>query len=311
MNENNNQISSKEFELLKEKFQRNEQILIQAYKSIKEKEKQLKQFNEELQAAEEELRQSNEYLYKQKEELITTLDTLKNTQSQLVQSEKMASIGILTAGVAHEINNPLNFIQGGKTAIESYIKEMPPENSSELLPLTDIIQTGIDKAAEIVQSLNHFSRQRENNTENCNIHFIIDNCLVMLHNQAKNKVEIIKQYTESEFSTKGNEGKLHQVFLNVLTNALQASNKNDTISIITKAKNNNLTIHISDTGCGIRSEDIKKIFDPFFTTKEPGKGTGLGLSIAYNAIKEHNGNITYASEFKKGTTVTIIIPIKK
>ena len=195
-----NEVSREQLELVNEKLQRNEKILIQAFKSLKEKELKLKHLYEELQAGDEELKQSNELLHSanellisQKEELEITLNKLKEAQMQLVQSEKMASVGILTAGVAHELNNPLNFIQGGKTAIENFIINNISEYTDDFTPLLNIIQMGIDRSAQIVQSLNHFSRSSNSKTEVCNIHLIIDNCLIMLQNNLKNKVEISKQ----------------------------------------------------------------------------------------------------------------------
>jgi signal transduction histidine kinase len=310
------EVSREQLELVNEKLQRNEKILIQAFKSLKEKELKLKQVNEELQASEEELKQSNELLYSanellisQKEELEITLNKLKETQMQLVQSEKMASVGILTAGVAHELNNPLNFIQGGKTAIENYISSNIKQYTNNLTPLLEIIQTGIDRAAQIVQSLNHFSRSSNSKTEICNIHLIIDNCLIMLQNKLKNKVKIAKQYTSKSYTHFGNTGKLHQVFLNVLTNAEQSIEEQGIIIITTAIELEFLVIQIQDSGNGISKENINKILDPFFTTKEPGKGTGLGLSIVYSIIKEHNGEISFKSELNKGTLVTIKLPI--
>ncbi len=245
-----------------------------------------------------------------KKELETTLIKLIETQSQLVKSEKMASIGILTAGVAHEINNPLNYIQGGGYGIECYIKENR-NDSTELISMVEIIKTGTKKISKIVQSLNYFSRTSKFLNENCNIHIIIDDCLEMLKKQIKNRIEIKKQYFDNNYSYIGNKVTLHQALLNILTNAVQSINKKGIISINTFPENIDFIIKISDTGYGIEEENIKKISDPFFTTKEPGKGTGLGLSIAYYIIKEHNGFILFDSEINKGTTVTIKLPIHK
>ena len=256
-----------------------------------------------------EMCEENEHLYAQREELERTLNKLKGTQWQLVQSEKMASVGILTAGIAHEINNPLNFIMGGKQAIENYIEDNIENHSSELTPLLNIIDEGINRASNIVQSLNRFSRTNISSTEECDIHSIIDNCLLMLNNQTKNNIEISKIFTDNPYKLIGNEGRLHQVILNILTNAIQAINNKGNISIITNVENEKITVKISDTGSGISKENIKKITDPFFTTKDPGKGTGLGLSIAYNIIKEHKGSIKYESTEAEGTAVTVTLPI--
>lgn len=245
-----------------------------------------------------------------KQELENTLEKLKSTQAQLIQSEKMASVGILTAGIAHEINNPLNYIQGGITALESYINENVKEHSSEVNPLIEIIEEGIKRTSQIVRTVNRFNRSIENSEEDCDIHAIIDNCLLMLRYQMTNRVSIEKNYHKTPLLLQANEGKLHQVFLNILTNAEQAIDANGKIIITTGIENSSFFITIADNGCGISKENMSKISDPFFTTKDPGKGTGLGLSIVYSIIQEHNGGIKYKSEVGNGTTVTILLPIK-
>lgn len=141
----------------------------------------VKERTEELQATNEELLATNEELYNQREELESTLSKLQSTQRQLIQSEKMASLGVLAAGIAHEINNPLNFIHGGVSAIENYFKESFSENLNELAPLVEIVNTGVKRAANIVSSLNHYSRRDESMIQQCDIHMVIDNCLLILN----------------------------------------------------------------------------------------------------------------------------------
>jgi signal transduction histidine kinase len=221
----------------------------------------------------------------------------------------MASVGILTSGIAHEINNPLNFIQGGKLAIENYIEENLIDVSDDFKPLLDIIETGINRASDIISSLNRFNRKSDTLNEKCEIHIILDNCLIMLQNKLKHKVNILNHYTDAEFEILGNEGKLHQVFLNILSNAEQSIEKEGTIEITTAVEQDKLEITISDNGCGISNENLTKIIDPFFTTKDPGKGTGLGLSIAYQIIQNHKGTIKINSKLEEGTTVIVTLPI--
>jgi PAS domain S-box-containing protein len=259
----------------------------------------------------EELKATNEELYLQREELQVALDKLNKTQNQLIQSEKMASLGILSAGIAHEINNPLNFIHGGIMAIENYINENLPEHLPDLQPLINAVNTGVIRSTNIVTSLSHYSRRDDLPWTNCDLHSIIDNCITMLQNQIKNKVEIIRLFTEKETVLFGSEGKFYQVFLNIIANAEQSIDGQGTITFTTDILANDFVIKISDTGHGIDQENMKKIFDPFFTTKAPGKGTGLGLSITYNIVREFNGTIDFYSQPEKGTDVIVKLPLKK
>jgi len=266
---------------------------------------------EELAAANEELKATNEELYSQRKELEEALNNLKETQNKLIQSEKMASLGVLAAGIAHEINNPLNFINGGASGIESYINENFKDHIKDVAPLIEGIQIGVKRAADIVTSLNHYSRRDDLPSTKCDVNAIIDNCLVILHNQLKNRIEVDKNFNNKIYTLLCNEGRLHQVFLNILSNSIQAIDDKGTITIFTSIKKDYLTISISDTGCGISKENLPKITDPFFTTKEPGKGTGLGLSITYNIIKEYNGTLEFDSEIGVGTKAIITLPLNK
>ncbi len=269
----------------------------------------VKERTEELEATNEELSSTNEELHSQSEELQITLKNLQNAQKKLIQAEKMASLGVLASGVAHEINNPLNFIRGGAFGLEDYLQENSKDHLDNIQIFIDSINEGVERAATIVTSLNHYSHKDEFKINECNIHNIIDNCLNILSNQIRDVIGIEKNYTTKNFFFKCNEGKMHQAFLNIITNAVQSIEGKGYIKIRTKAKNKQLQIQITDNGCGISEENLLKIFDPFFTTKDPGKGTGLGLSITYNIIKEHNGNIEINSELYSGTTVIINLPL--
>ena len=270
----------------------------------------VKERTDELGATNEELMMSNEELMAQREELETTLENLHKAQNRLIQAEKMASLGVLAAGVAHEINNPLNFINGGITGLETYFSDHLKDHYPKVATLLDGIQTGVNRAAAIVTSLSHYSRRDDLPLVECNIHSIIDNCLIMIHNQIKNRIEVVKDFCHESVIIHGNEGKLHQAILNIIANSAQAIENRGTIEISTKTENQQLKVIITDDGCGIDSDILPKIMDPFFTTKAPGKGTGLGLSITYNIIKEHGGNIEFSSVKGSGTTVEITLPMK-
>lgn len=278
-------------------------------KKINAKNDTLQEQNEELAAANEELYAINDELNLQREKLETTITQLKNTQNRLVQSEKMASIGVLAAGIAHEINNPLNFIRGGVSAIEKYTSENFPTHKDEFLPLIDIVYTGVERAAIIVSSLNYYSRKDTSVVQQCEIHKIIDNCLLILNNRIQNRIDIVKNYNATGISIKCNNGKIHQAILNILSNSLDSISEHGTISISTGQKDNIFVITIADNGCGISADNMNKLVDPFFTTKEPGMGTGLGLSITQNIIEEHNGQLKIESIVGIGTTVLVYLPL--
>jgi PAS domain S-box-containing protein len=273
-----------------------------------QKEQRMLELNEELEVMNEELYEANNELSYQKNELQKTLDKLKETQQQLIQSEKMATLGILAAGVAHEINNPLNFIMGGVTALDHMLKDEELE-MEEIEEIIQAVKEGVRRASVIVAGLGTFSRQTNTFDDNCDLHKIIDNSLMILHNKIKYKVELIKKYHSEDIIIKANEGKLHQIFLNILTNAVQAIEKKGVITITTELKKDHVHLSFKDTGKGIKEEYLNKITDPFFTTKEPGEGTGLGLSIVLQIIEEHNGYISFNSQEGKGTDVIIQLPL--
>lgn len=276
---------------------------------VVEKTKDLDIAFEKLSVTNKKMQDKNEIISQQNIELKRAFKDLKDTQAQLFQADKMASLGILTAGVAHEINNPLNYILGGVTGLENYFHEEKNQNKNISLFINSI-KSGIDRVSSIVNGLNKLSRNNETYDEECDIHEIIENCLTIINSELKNRIQIIKEFSNNRLIVQGNIGQMHQVFINILVNASQSINNKGSISIMSKAEKEYILIEISDTGCGIEKENISKITDPFFTTKEAGKGTGLGLSITYNIIQMHKGTITFESEQNKGTTVKIILPLK-
>ncbi len=293
---------------------------------------------EELLASNEELKSINEELYSQRDELEKTLTQLKETQAQLIQSEKMASLGVLVAGVAHEINNPINFISSSLNALKnnlnflaSYISDYQhidkdnylmviDEIKSKEVPLSEvfkmfrksieIIGIGVHRTTKIVKSLKSFARANEKELENYNLHENIDNTLLILHHQYKERIKIVKEYDEIP-NIVCYPGRINQVLMNILTNAIHAIENEGIIKISTSLlRDDKVKINIEDTGMGIPPENLKQIFLPFFTTKKVGAGTGLGLSISYNIIKEHKGEILVDSKEGEGSCFRIILPIK-
>lgn len=276
----------------------------------------VKERTQELAIANDALILRNQELNQQKDELAITLGNLKETQGLLIQSEKMASLGTLTAGVAHEINNPLNFIHGGNQILmdlESQLKNSLTDETRDMYSsATSMIQTGFERTSEIIQSLMAFSYRDKSVLIPSNINQIIDNTLLFLGNKITPDIVIHKYYHLQE-EVPVFKGRIHQVLLNIVDNAIYAVLENDEtktkeIFIRTEKLSNHAVIRISNNGAMIPEEHLKQVFDPFFTTKEPGKGTGLGLSICYSLIQEHQGTIRVENA-ENEVAFTIEIPL--
>jgi PAS domain S-box-containing protein len=250
-----------------------------------------------------ELNIKNEELTANLETLRETFNKLEHTQDQLIKSEKLASLGMLVAGIGHELNNPLNFIKNGSIALKSTL-ENKYEIDDEIKQLMAAIEEGSDRCASIVSSLKQFSRQGSSNDEECSIQTIIKNCLQILHNKLKGRITLKTKFA-ADNTILGNAGRLHQAFLNILNNAEQSMPKGGSLTIETISKQDKLIVTIFDTGYGISDDDLNKVFDPFFTTKAPGDGTGLGLSITHTILEEHNASIEFSSKVDEGTKCTI------
>ncbi|HKR05610.1 MAG TPA: ATP-binding protein, partial [Bacteroidia bacterium] len=236
---------------------------------------------------------------------------------------KMASLGQLTAGVAHEINNPINFVSANINPLKrnfeelvTFIRQKKETNSSELnytidetKQLLSGIEEGSRRTAEIVKVLRNFSRLDEEEMKKANINEGIISTLVLLHNKIKHqKIEVIKSLGEIP-EIECYPGQLNQVFMNIISNAIDAISENGKIIITTLKEKDRIKISIRDTGKGMGDEVKQKIFDPFFTTKDVGKGTGLGLSISYGIIEKHKGRIEVESEKGKGSEFVILMPV--
>ena len=283
------------------------------------------------------LSQRHMELVETNQKLTKTLTELKETQSQLVQSEKMASLGQLVAGVAHEINNTTNFITGAlpslkrlmaglKTVLSDYEDLAAKHEKSvkgntgkddhdykKMLADVDILLDNISKGARrtgnIVRELRQFSRLDEERKKRMDIHDGLESTLTFIYPEYRNRIKIIRNYDEALAPITCMPGKINQVFMNLLTNSMQAIPGKGTITIQTRQDYGRVHISIKDNGSGIAPENLDRIFDPFFTTKEPGVGTGLGLSISHTIIKEHHGEILVRSEKGNGTEFEIILPV--
>ncbi len=247
-------------------------------------------------------------LHEKNQQLEATLSNLKVTHEKLVHSDKMASLGTMIAGVSHEINNPLQFIQNGLDILKKSRHDLDGVKE-HLDPSLEIIDRGIKRASEIVLSLNQFSRANEDYNEQFDLREVLENCLIILRSRLNAKVSVVVKIPEERLMCRGNQGKLHQAFLNLLSNAVQAIDETGEITIEAKQLVDKLEVAISDTGHGISPDIMSKIFDPFFTTKPPGKGTGLGLSITYEIIDQHKGSIDIKSEPGNGSTFTVHLPV--
>ncbi|MEP1032624.1 tetratricopeptide repeat protein [Ekhidna sp.] len=275
---------------------------------VNKKNRHLIRLNDRIVRKSEELEMANEEVETKNEELLATLNKLQKTKEKLVETEKMASLGMLSAGVGHEINNPLNFIKNSIQIIRNYKVESKndEENYDRFIK---IIDDGVVRISSIVKNLENFTRPDAEVTELCNLTSIIEQCLEIMNHRTRDRIKIIKEISNAELSISGNKGKLHQAFLNIIFNAEQAISKEGTITIKIGEEGNFVIVSIRDNGQGMEEKILSKIMDPFYTTKNPGEGTGLGLWVTYNVIKNHNGIIDIQSEVGKGTECIVSLPL--
>jgi|Deesub1362A_J573_1020465.scaffolds.fasta_scaffold00105_75 signal transduction histidine kinase len=226
--------------------------------------------------------------------------SLEESQRQLVQSEKLASLGQLAAGVAHEINNPL-------TNISNNAQMLMREVNGKYAKRLEVIEENVQRASRIVRNLLDFSRAPEFHPEYIDVNLLLDRSLELTKHELK-KVKVVKDYDKQLPEILADPIQLQQVFVNIITNACQAMPNGGTLTLVTRFYRNIVEIRIADTGVGIRKEDLSRIFDPFFTTRKVGRGTGLGLSISYKIVDAHKGKIEVESEVNKGTIFIIKLP---
>ncbi len=242
-------------------------------------------------------------------QLKTTLKELKETQLQLINSEKMASLGQLVAGIAHEINTPFASIKSNNSIMTKLIQKLENEDLKEMFTeINSIDCEAVQRINHLVTSLKKFVRLDEAELQEADINKELDLTLALIHHETKNKVEVIKNYSQLPM-IKCYPNMLNQVFMNILVNACHSIEKQGTIEITTSVENNNLKVKIKDSGKGIKKEHLDKIFTAGFTTKSAGVGTGLGLAISKKIIDKHHGEIHVDSEFGHGSEFTILIPI--
>jgi signal transduction histidine kinase len=271
-------------------------------------------------------------------------EMLEEAQDQLVQSEKMASIGQIAAGVAHEINNPIGYVLSNLGTLDSYVASLfglleayveseRPLSAPVPAPLdraralresmdfeflrSDVVallaesRDGILRVKHIVQDLKDFSRGGvDESWEIVNLHDALDRTLNIVRNEVKYKARIETHYGSLP-DIECIPSRLHQVFLNLIVNAGQAIEATGAITISTGGSDSEIWIRFEDTGCGIAKEHLKRIFEPFFTTKPVGQGTGLGLSVSYSIVRRHSGSIDVESEVGRGSRFTIRLPVRQ
>jgi len=308
--------------------QERRRILEEAKRALEER---VKERTAELNAANQELRDRHQ-------ELEQTYQELARAQDQLIQSEKLASLGLLVAGVAHELNNPISFIHGNLDFIGEYVQrlkgiieayeaiELPNEPARRqvealkkrssldvILPTLDELigscKQGTDRVKKIVMDLRTFSRTDDVGPIMVDLHEGIETTLNLLSREYKDQLAVHRDYGDLP-KVECYPGQLNQVFMNLLLNASQAISGKGDVWIKTTSQGQRVTVAIRDNGCGIPERELPKIFDPFFTTKKVGEGMGMGLSIVYGIIEKHRGKIRVTSQVSEGTEFTVELPVR-
>ncbi len=302
--------------------------------TIEERQGELERINQDLEAIVHERTQA---LEQSNQELLLALQDLRDAQDHLVQSEKMASLGQLIAGIAHEIKNPLNFIYGNTEFLTEYVEkirdyvrfaesQLQDGNGSaeairslrdrlnlefimkDLQNLARNVHDGAERIRSIVDDLRTFSRASSGSRVRTDLRKVVDMCLNLLRNQYKNRIRIHRDYEEVD-PVPIYLGKMEQVFMNLLTNAIQAIDGDGDIWVRVGRNDHQVMVTVEDNGCGIPPIHLKRIFEPFFSTKDVGQGTGLGLSISYNIVQQHGGTLHAANRQGGGAVFRVTLPM--
>jgi signal transduction histidine kinase len=274
---------------------------------------ELDRANGELQGANETLEQR---IAERTRDLSKALEDLRLQQAHLIQSEKMASLGQMVAGVAHEINTPLGYARSNVQTVRELMAGLPRPDAAtaEMFGDNDLLlgdaEHGLERISELVLTLKDFSRVDRSRTELFNVNDGLDSALKICNSQIKDRVEVKREYGEVPLIPCA-PSQLNQVFLNLVTNAAQAIEGPGSIVLATRARDGQVEIRVRDSGCGMDQDVQAHIFEPFFTTKPVGKGTGLGLSIVFRIVEDHGGSIAVESAPGAGAEFIITLPVKR
>lgn len=291
------------------------------------------------QEAEQLLEDSTRKLYQKNKELEQSRNRLIRQQATMLKNEKLATIGMLSAGVAHEINNPLAVVISNLQMLSEYngqllqllthnqqwlSDDILPDEAQQILTALDKkhdfdfikedapellkdMTEGLDRVRDIVSHMKRFSRTKPGEREQLDINECIESSLKLVNNEIKDRCQVELKLSDLP-NISVNQSEMSQVFMNLIINASHAVEDNGRIRISTLQKDDNILIKIMDNGCGMSEKTVSNIFNPFFTTKPPGQGTGMGLAVVHGIIQDHNGDIRVQSEQGKGTCFTLYLP---
>ena len=317
------------------------QSTVMLERQVQERTKALEAALQENEKINRAMQRAKEQLEQEKEEQRKLIRKLEESDKQLLQSEKLASIGQLAAGVAHEINNPIGFVNSNLGTLKNYANDLlrliaayeavepllpaslPTEQLATLRKQIDLaylredivslIAESIDgtmRVRQIVQDLRDFSRTGQVDWTFTDLHVGLESTINLVWNELKLKADVVRDYGDLPL-VECIPSQINQVFMNLLVNAAQAISQHGTITLRSGREGDQVWISVADTGIGIPAEQLSKIFDPFFTTKPIGQGSGLGLSVSYGIVNKHGGHIRVDSQSGQGTTMTISLPIKR